>query len=104
MTKKEQSAYWQSLVDKQAESGLTGAAFCREHQINRSRFYYWRRRFRVNASIEATSPGGFVELIPYPKKPSAGVHIHIGNGFRIEVERDFDPVTLRAAIQAVHQG
>lgn len=103
MTKQERSAYWQSLVDKQAESGLTGAAFCREHQINRNRFYYWRRHFRNKASIEA-SPGGFVELVPYPKKTSAGIYIHISNGFRIEVDRDFDPVTLRAAILAVRQG
>ncbi|MEJ2097913.1 MAG: tetratricopeptide repeat protein [Deltaproteobacteria bacterium] len=79
---------------------VTGAAFCREHQINRSRFYYWRCRFKNNTSIEGI-PGGFVELVPYPKKPSAGVHIHIGDGLHIEVERDFDPVTLRVAIQAV---
>jgi hypothetical protein len=100
MTKQERSAYWQSLLETQAESGLTGAAFCREHQINRSRFYYWRCRFKNNTSIEGI-PGGFVELVPYPKKPSAGVHIHIGDGLHIEVERDFDPVTLRVAIQAV---
>jgi len=50
MTKQERTAHWRSLVNKQIESGLTGAAFCREHQINRERFYYWRRRLKNGES------------------------------------------------------
>lgn len=103
MTKQERSAYWRSLVGKQMKSGLTAAAFCREHQINRDRFYYWRRRFQ-NEESRDRHLGAFVELVPYEKKSSAGVHIRLGNGLCIEVDRGFDPITLRAAIQTVCQG
>jgi len=103
MTNQERSAYWRSLINKQIDSGLTAAAFCREQQINRDRFYHWRRRFQKEESGNAHL-GAFVELVPYEKKSSAGVHIRLGNGMSIEVERGFDPVTLRAAIQAICQG
>jgi hypothetical protein len=99
MTKQERSDYWRSLISKQIDSGLTAAAFCREHQINQDRFYYWRRRFSDNAHL-----GAFVELVPNEKKSSAGVHIRLGNGLTIEVERGFDPATLRATIQTVCSG
>jgi len=102
MTKQERSAYWRSLVSKQIDSGLTAAAFCREHQINRDRLYYWRRRFQ-NQEASETHLEAFLELVPY-KKESAGVHIRLGNGLTIEVERGFDPVTLRATIQTICRG
>ena len=103
MTKDERSTYWQSLIDKQAESGLTASAFCREQQINAYRFYYWRRRLLKEQSRE-TNPRGFVELVPYEKQSSAGVRILLSNDLSIEVERGFDALTLRAVIQAVRDG
>jgi len=103
MTKQERSAYWQGLISKQMDSGLTGAAFCREHHINPGRFYHWRRRFQ-NEESRDRHLGAFLELVPYEKKCSAGVHIRLGNGMSIDVERGFDPVSLRAAIQAICRG
>ena len=100
MTKQERTAYWQRIIDKQAESGLSGAAFCREQQINRDRFYQWRRRLNYERSA-ATRSGAFVELVPYWKKTPAGVHVRLRNGLYIEVQRNFDPPTLRAAVQAL---
>jgi hypothetical protein len=82
MTKQERSAYWRSLISRQIDSGLTAAAFCREHQINQDRLYYWRSRLQYEAS-DNTPIGAFVELVPYEKKSSAGVHIRLGNGLTI---------------------
>jgi hypothetical protein len=103
MTKEERSAYWRSLVSKQMDSGLNAAAFCREHQINRDRFYHWRRRLQSEESGNSHL-GAFMELVPYQKESSTGVHIRVGNGLTIEVDRGFDPLTLRAAIQTICQG
>jgi len=100
MTKEELPAYWRSLVDKQAESGLSVGVFCREHNLSRDRFYYWRRRFR-NQQANGIYAGGFVQLVPYQKKSSAGVRIRLSDGLCIELEKGFDPVTLRGAIQVL---
>jgi transposase-like protein len=100
MTKEKRSNYWRSLIDKQAGSGLTAAAFCREHQINRDRFYHWRRRLR-NDRVTGSELSGFVQLVSYQKKSSSTIRIHLDNNICIEVERGFDPHTLRAVVDAV---
>jgi transposase-like protein len=92
MTKEEKSAQWRSLVEKQAESNLNGAAFCREHRINQDRFYHWRRRFQRQ---DTANPSSFVQLVPYQKNPSSGIRIHLGEDVSIEVQQGFHPETLR---------
>lgn len=92
MTKEEKSAQWRSLIGKQAESGLSGAAFCREHRINQDRFYHWRRRFQ---SQDTANPSSFVQLVPYNKNSSSGIRIHLGENVSIEVQQGFHRETLR---------
>ena len=100
MTRQERSAYWGSLLNKQIESSLTAAAFCREHQIDAGRFYHWRRRFQGKESSH-TRLGAFVELVPYQKDAPSGVHIRLGIGLCIEVDRGVDPAILRDTIQTI---
>lgn len=48
---------WRSLVLQQQESGLSVAAFCREHELAPSSFYSSRARL---FDAEATEPSKFV--------------------------------------------
>jgi hypothetical protein len=102
MTRKERAAHWRRLVAKQTDSDLSAVAFCREHQINIHQFYKWRRRFRDK---QATSGApGFFELVPCSQPPQdsgSGIRIRLGDTLSIEVERGFDPSTLRAVIEAI---
>jgi len=102
MTRRRRRVYWRRLVAKQAESGLKAAAFCREHKINLNLFYRWRRRFR-NEQPKGVS-AGFVELVTCLTEPDSGLRIRLGDTLSIEVERGFDPVTLRAVIKAICSG
>jgi len=34
MTREERLTYWQGIINQYRESGLSGAAFCKEHNIN----------------------------------------------------------------------
>jgi len=52
MTREERLTYWQGIIDEYRSSGLSGAAFCREHNINAGRFYHWRRRLQENCLQE----------------------------------------------------
>jgi hypothetical protein len=102
MTRAERVSYWRTLLDKQAESTLSAAAFCRGQKINLHQFYQWRRRFR-NQQSEGMSTG-FVELLPCSKDHHSGIRLRLGQELSIEVDRGFDPLTLRAVLDAISSG
>jgi len=100
MTKEDGATYWQKLVQEQAESGVNAAAFCKDHQINPQRFYSWRCRLKVES--DATKErGAFLELVPSSKLQGSGIRIRLDQRLSIELERGFDPCTLRNAIDAL---
>ena len=96
MSREERVSNWRALVEKQNESGLSAAAFCKEQHINPQRFYAWRRRF----SCDSPS-AGFIRLVPTSKIFQSGIRIVLDHQTWIEVERGFDPLTLKEAIHAL---
>jgi transposase-like protein len=40
---KRKEAFWRRTVRRQGQSGLTVRAFCREHELRETAFYFWRR-------------------------------------------------------------
>jgi len=100
MTNEQRTAYWRAVVEKQAESGLSASAFCREQHLKVSQFYRWHRKFRDNDHQDRAS-SGFLELVPCKKQDGSGIRIRLRDGICVEVERGFDPLTLRRAIQAL---
>ena len=100
MTKEERRTYWKTLVDEQIQSGLSAPSFCREHHLKVSQFYWWRRRFQKQSSMRPSD--GFIELIPSSKAPGSGIRIRLFGELYIEVDRGFDPFTLRAAVETLY--
>jgi hypothetical protein len=94
--REKRKSYWRALIDKHAESGMSAAAFCKEQGINPQRLYFWRRRFRA----DSTSPG-FIRLVPTSKTPFSGIRIVLDHGVCVELDRGFDPLTLRETIDAL---
>jgi hypothetical protein len=96
MTIEERRAHWHTIINAQASSGMNIAAYCREAHIPTSLFYTWRRRLRE----QPLCPGGFVELKPSRSAFStSGVCLRLNGRVMIEVEKGFDPVTLRAVVE-----
>jgi len=93
---KERQESWRALVEKHAKSGMSAVAFCKEKRINPQRFYFWRKRFNRD-----THKAGFIRLVPTSKTTSSGIRIQLGHGICVEVEKGFDPITLREAIDAL---
>ena len=58
MTQRRSKQQWHDLLDQQEQSGLSGAAFCRQQGINPKRFYYHNRR-RQQQSVNPV-PSSFV--------------------------------------------
>jgi hypothetical protein len=99
MTREERVCHWQELVQDQGQSGVSAAAFCKENQVNLQSFYAWRRRFNSESGANVT--GAFLELVPPSKIQDSGVHIRLGERLSIELDRGFDPSTLRNAVDAL---
>jgi len=102
MGKAETVARWRRLVREQAESGLSGAGFCRERALCRKSFYSWRKRLQAETESKPVSDRGFAEVVHRAGNGTwSGVSIHLGPPRTICVERGFDVETLRAALSAV---
>ena len=98
MTRAERRAHWRAIIENQATSGMSITAYCRDAQIKPSYFYTWRRRLKKQQPCS----GGFLELIPGRLTEAAsGVRIHLGAKLVIEMERGFDPLTLRAVVETL---
>ena len=91
--------YWKNLVDQYAQSGLSAKAFCLENSIKLQQFYRWRRIFRKLLSQQTE---GFIELIPSLKDIDSGIRIRLYQDISIEIDRSFDPGTLRAVQLSMH--
>ena len=100
MTKEERRTYWKQIVDEQIASGLSASIFCQEQNLKVSRFYWWRRRFQKQTPMRPSD--GFIELIPSSKGSVSGIRIRIFDELCIEVDRGFDPFTLRAAVETLY--
>lgn len=94
--REERTAYWRALIDKHTESGMSAAAFCKQHEINPQRFYFWRRRFHRDPTS-----AGFIRLVPTSTPTFSGVRIFLDHGITLEVDKGFDPVTFREVIDAL---
>jgi hypothetical protein len=99
MTRAERRTHWRTIIESQATSGMSIAAYCRDAQIKPSYFYIWRRRLRE----QQPCAGGFLELIPgrLTEAATSGIRIRLGGKLAIEVERGFDPFTLRAVVETL---
>jgi len=100
MTREEHRTYWNTLVDEQAQSRLPASIFCREHNLKVSQFYRWRRKFQNLTPVKSSN--GFIQLIPTMKGSVSGIRIRLFDDLCIEVDRGFDPFTLRAAVETLY--
>ena len=100
MTREERRHYWKTLVDEQTQSGLSASNFCREHNLKVSQFYRWRRKFQNLTPVRSSN--GFIRLIPTMKGSGSGIRIWLFDDLCIEVDRGFDPFTLRAAVETLY--
>ena len=66
-------AHWKHHVDQWQASGLSGAAYCQQHQLTYHCFIYWRRKFSRRETRHSTGiktddqePGAFVAIRSRP--------------------------------------
>lgn len=89
---------WRELVARQAGSGLSVQAFCRQERLNTWTFYGWRSRLRARtATAETTAVGdptdtepaaGFIDLGALSRSSSrCEIRLDLGGGVVLQVVR-----------------
>jgi hypothetical protein len=67
-----QRAKWRNQVAAQRVSGLTQAAYCRDHRLNAKYFSGWKRTLGAAVRSAVAAPGS-PALIPVVLKPSLAI-------------------------------
>ncbi len=49
MTSQDRQQFWQQHIDAWQASDASGAAFCKQRDLNYAQFNYWRKKFRAEA-------------------------------------------------------
>jgi hypothetical protein len=106
MSERESSARqrWGHIIDRQRASGLSVAAFCRQHAVPVSSLYAWKRRLAISVPPHAIAVPrhAFVEAkiaaISATGEDAGRIDICLYGGRRLRVGRGFDPHLLRDVI------
>lgn len=94
---------WRGLISEQAQSGETGAVFCRERGLPVWQFYAWKKRLGEAAGAK------FVEV---EVKPARGareswgrddkvIEVRLSRGLSLFVESGFEASHLRALLSVL---
>jgi hypothetical protein len=98
-------AKWRDLVSEQEQSGQSVAAFCRDRELARSQFIYWKRRLREagRASfVEVKLARSGVESREQARAlGSRTIAVQLRNGRSLVVPPEFEVSHLRALLAAV---
>src|SRR5512144_751992 len=94
-------AFWRHHLEQWQHSGLTQIAYCRQQDVSRDRFSYWKKRLLPAQAREAAAGDepGFLRL--QVASVGARVAVVLHERLRVEVQPGFDPATLRAVVQAL---
>lgn len=88
---------WRDRLALWRASGLSAAAFCREHDVPVWRFHYWTKRI---AALEETQEGGFARVTP----SGSGLRLSLPGGLQLELDPEFDEATLRRFLKVAAGG
>lgn len=91
-----------------AGSGLTLAAYARQHGLREQQMYWWNIRLRthVDSTPSTRRPMAFVPVVQV-RGPAAsadsGIEVRVGD-VTLQLRRDFCPDTLARAVAALRAG
>ena len=100
-TNKRQSkqAYWNHQISQWQESGLSQVQYCRDNQLNKHTFIYWKSKFERQQSLHPLLP---VTVRQDGRSLSAsnhsGIVLSFNDRIHIQLEADFNPNTLSRLI------
>ncbi|MGV1014718.1 MAG: IS66 family insertion sequence element accessory protein TnpA [Methyloceanibacter sp.] len=109
--RQESAAYWRGILERQIESGLSVAGFCRQEAVSAPSFYAWRRKLQEpdRAAREAprnTATAVSTRLLPVRIAAGAAttsVRVFLPQGVSIDAPSSIDPSALAALVGALRE-
>ena len=111
--RQDRELFWRGVLQRQMESGLNVARFCRQESISAPSFYDWRRKLRDrDAGALRTDPQGDgegslgVQLLPVEIESGRSpgpVRILLPHGASIDVPGNIDRRTLVDLLGALRE-
>ena len=99
----EKQRLWTSHIEAWKNSGLSQVEYCRQNDLSRVQFSYWKCKLD-----KQTEPVTFVPVLGKPMLSSEGaLNLHgsikliIDNRYKIEVGDGFSPITLSTLIRTL---
>ncbi|MDM7857351.1 IS66 family insertion sequence element accessory protein TnpA [Thiopseudomonas acetoxidans] len=79
---RERYEFWQRHMVAWQGSGLSGASFCKQHELNYAQFNYWRKK--LVASAPESKPAGFARVTQLATSSvQDGLALHLPSGMRL---------------------
>lgn len=90
---------WAKCVEDWRVSGMSMAAWCRQHGLAYSRFQYWKQKLSPTVNSRSNDSGhGFVQLVDPEPKP--GISVTVG-AYTIHLSDEFDEQALAKCARAL---
>ena len=99
--KNEKHKYWKQHLNLWQGSGLSQAEYCRQNNLNKNQWGYWKKRY-----VQTESTTEFISLPMSQNFVLSGhspVKLIINDQYRIELDRGFDPTTLKLVLATIQQ-
>ena len=90
-------ADWRTLIEAQASSGMTAAAFCRKHGINQKYFSFRRRQL----GARPVSVSKFVPVVMSGASSAAVFRLRVGSDMALELPQRVDAAWLAELLRAL---
>ena len=107
----EKEQYWVRIVGEAGRNGQTIREYCRDHSVDESQFYWWRRKLQnretglrsVSEDTDRSREDGvrFALVSPEPGPLDAGIELILSGGRRLRIGRGVDEQTLRTVLAVV---
>jgi len=111
--RKDRELFWRGVLQRQTESGLSVASFCRQETISAPSFYAWRRKLRERDAVALRSDAQVDEKAEFggqlfPVRIEAGaspapVRIFLPQGTSIDAPGNMDRRALVELLAALRE-
>ena len=86
--------HWKDIIAEQGASGVSAIRFCEDKNINRSKFYYWKKKLADSQEVS----DGFVAINVNPRHQDASFVIEYPNGVKLHLQSKVSQSLLRESI------